>query len=125
MNLSEANFNFTSDILFFYDGASALFACNFLVGLPANMYVVWLIAGGAGGPVASELFALNLSVSEILFCVFSLYMMLHFLLRMPVDVGMQMLQYVINLMFMSRPTFQSCICLERYLAVVHPTVFLR
>ncbi|XP_019123823.2 uncharacterized protein LOC109140709 isoform X2 [Larimichthys crocea] len=44
---------------------------------------------------------------------------------MPMVFGIQLLQCVLQLMFISRPIFQSCICLERYLAVVHPTVFLR
>lgn len=125
MNLSEANNTFTPDVLTFYHGATALFTCNLLVGLPANVYVVWLIVGGAGGAMAPELFALNLSISEILFCVLSLYVMLHFLLRMPMDIGILVLICSLQLMFMSRLIFQSCICLERYLAVVHPMVFLR
>ncbi|XP_074478431.1 uncharacterized protein LOC141759862 [Sebastes fasciatus] len=52
-------------------------------------------------------------------------MMLHCLLKMALDVGLLVLQFMMQLMLTSRPVFQSCICLERYLAVVHPTVFLR
>ncbi|XP_038566609.1 proteinase-activated receptor 3 [Micropterus salmoides] len=125
MNLSEANDTFTPDFRTFYHGVTALLACNLLVGLPANVYVVWHIAGGAGRTLASEIFAFSLAISEILFCIWSFYFMIHFLLGMPADVGTVVLECMSQFMFISRPTFQSCICVERYLAVVHPVVFLR
>ncbi|XP_044195189.1 lysophosphatidic acid receptor 6-like isoform X2 [Thunnus albacares] len=125
MNLSEANHTSTSDFLTFYNGLGTLFGVNLVVGFPANVYMVRLLVSGAGRIVASELFALNLAISEILFGVSSAYLMLHFLLRMAPYTGMLLLQCFIRLMFFSRPIFHSCICVERYLAVVHPTVFLR
>lgn len=125
MNLSEANNTFMPDALTLRDGLYALFTCNLLVSLPANVYVLRLIARGPGGAVTPDLFAFNLSISEILFCVLSLNMMLHFWLRMPGAIGIPVLQCIIELMFISRTIFQGCICLERYLAVVHPTLFFR
>ncbi|KAL1253304.1 hypothetical protein QQF64_017997 [Cirrhinus molitorella] len=50
---------------------------------------------GTGGGVALEFFNLNLSVCEI------------------------------GLVFTGRPLFQCLICVERYLAVVHPVTFLK
>lgn len=125
MSLSGANNTLISGQLAFYDGVTALLGCNLLVGLPANVYVVWQIVCGPGGVVVSELFALNLAILEIIFCISSVYVMLHFMLRKVVSVGILVLQCFLQLMFISRPVFQSCICLERYLAVVHPTLFLR
>lgn len=125
MNLSGDNKTLMLDQLTFFDGVTALLACNLFVGLPANVYVVWQIVCGAGGAVVSELFALNLAILEIIFCVSSLYMILHFMLRKAVSVGTLVLQCSLQLMFISRPVFQSCICVERYLAVVHPTMFIR
>lgn len=106
-NLSEAQHTFTSDVLTFYHGLTALLFYNLLVGLPANVYVVWLIVGGAGGAVALELFALKLSISEILFCILSLYVMLHLLLRMAMDIGILVLICSLQLMFMSQPRAAS------------------
>lgn len=125
MNLSGDNKTLISGQLNIYDGVTALLAGNLLVGLPANVYVVWQMVCRSGGAVVSELFALNLAILEIIFCVVSLYMIIVFMLRMAVRVGTLVLQCSLQLMFISRPVFQSCVCVERYLAVVHPTTFLR
>ena len=45
---------------------------NLVLGVPINSYVLWMISTGVAGPMASEIFALNLSVCEIIFCLFSL-----------------------------------------------------
>ena len=47
-------------------------ATNVLFGLPAQSYILWLIATGAGRGIASEIFILNVSICEIVFCLRSL-----------------------------------------------------
>ncbi|XP_067341729.1 chemokine XC receptor 1-like [Channa argus] len=125
MNTSAANKTLVSAQTYFYNGITGLLACNVFVSLHANVYIVWQRVYGAGGAVVSELFALNLAVSEIIFCLSSLYVMIQIVLKKTMSTAMLVLQCFIQLMFISRPVFQSCICLERYLAAVHPTTYLR
>ena len=98
-------------------------AINCLLSLPSNGYVLWLIVSGAGGTMALEFFTLNLAVSEILYCLFC--MLFYINLLNPLAIFKSLLIFGSGLMNASRPLFQCCTCLERYLAVVHPVVFLR
>ncbi|XP_029385432.1 proteinase-activated receptor 3-like [Echeneis naucrates] len=125
MNQSEADDASKAALFAFYGGLTGLVTCNLLLNFPANVYVLWLIVNGVRGAVASEFFSLNLAVLEIIFCVSSLFIMLNFLLRLEVEAILSLLQCFVQLVFIFRPLFQSCICMERYLAVVHPTTFLR
>ncbi|XP_059397954.1 C-C chemokine receptor type 5-like [Carassius carassius] len=94
---------------------------SFLVGLPTHCYVAWLIISRAGNGVASEFFVLNLSVSEIGFCVNCLTFVLSQWFSFIVDFKL----YLIGLIISGRPLFQCLICVEYYLAVVHPVTFLK
>ncbi|XP_051734830.1 uracil nucleotide/cysteinyl leukotriene receptor-like [Ctenopharyngodon idella] len=93
----------------------------FLFGLPLHSYVLWLIITGTGSGVASEFFNLNLSVCEIanslncFFFVLSIWFSSHLTLKL----------FLIGLSVTGRPLFQCLICVERYLAVVHPVTFLK
>ena len=96
---------------------------NLILGLPTNGCVLWLIASGVGGTMASEFFTLNLVVSDILSCLFSLILILQLYLKM--IQSSEIFWIFVGFLYSGRPLFQACICLERYLAVVHPVVFLR
>ncbi|XP_067106437.1 P2Y purinoceptor 8-like [Osmerus mordax] len=98
-------------------------AINCLLSLPCNGYVLWLIVSGAGGTLALEFFTLNLAVSEILYCL--LCMLFYINLLNPLAIFNTLLIFSSVFMNASRPMFQCCTCLERYLAVVHPVVFLK
>ncbi|XP_051734831.1 uracil nucleotide/cysteinyl leukotriene receptor-like [Ctenopharyngodon idella] len=93
----------------------------FLFGLPLHSYVLWLIITGTGSGVASEFFNLNLSVCEIanslncFFFVLSIWFSSHLTLKL----------FLIGLSVTGRPLFQCLMCVERYLAVVHPVTFLK
>ncbi|XP_051250976.1 hydroxycarboxylic acid receptor 3-like [Dicentrarchus labrax] len=99
-------------------------AVNLLFGLPVNAWTVWLISHNSHSIQASEVFTLNLALLE---CVYSL---LSFLRPLNYYVIKSTSLYTFNLFFYGllsagRPLFQACVCLERYLGVVHPVSYLR
>ncbi|KAK9955078.1 hypothetical protein ABG768_014983 [Culter alburnus] len=96
---------------------------NFLFGLPTHCYVIWLIITGTGSGVASGFFNLNLSVCEIVNSLNSLFAVLSYF---PCLSSLTNLAYfLIGFTITGRPLFQCLMCVERYLAVVHPVTFLK
>ncbi|XP_067231457.1 chemokine XC receptor 1-like [Chanodichthys erythropterus] len=93
---------------------------NVLFGLPTHSYVIWLIITGSG--VASGFFNLNLSVCDTGNCLLSLFYIIYF-------CGFSHLttltEFLIGISITGRPLFQCLMCVERYLAVVHPVTFLK
>ncbi|XP_067280750.1 hydroxycarboxylic acid receptor 2-like [Pseudorasbora parva] len=97
------------------------YSIYFLFGFPTHSYVIWLIITGTGSGVASEFFNLNLSVCEIgnsICAVFSLLSYFSSLFN-------TLTNFVQGLSITGRPLFQCLMCVERYLAVVHPVTFLK
>jgi hypothetical protein len=107
--------------------STASFAINIILGLPTNVYILWLIVTEAGtevgGTMASEVFFLNLAVTEVLFSLSAIFYFIR--LHDPSVVVLYFMSFSYGFLFTGRPLFQSCICVERYLAVVHPVVFLK
>ncbi|XP_059397952.1 uracil nucleotide/cysteinyl leukotriene receptor-like [Carassius carassius] len=98
-----------------------LHSFNFLFGFPTHFYIIWLIITGTGSGVASEFFILNLSVCEL---PNTLNIFLHVLDRW--FSSLKTLQYfLLGLGITGHPLFQCLMCVERYLAVVHPVTFLK
>ncbi len=99
----------------------ALCVCsiNVLLGLPLHFYVIWLIVTETG--IVTDFFNLNLSVCEIANCLKGLIDILSFWFSI-FNTSSQFLQ---GLAITGRPLFQCLICVERYLAVVHPVTFLK
>ncbi|XP_058630040.1 hydroxycarboxylic acid receptor 2-like [Onychostoma macrolepis] len=98
-----------------------MFSINILFGLPINSYILWLIVTGTGGGVASDFFNFNLSVCEIGICLdLTCFLLLNWLSFF----GLIALLFQ-GLLLAGRPLFQCVICVERYLAVVHPVTFLK
>ncbi|XP_051734829.1 C-C chemokine receptor type 8-like [Ctenopharyngodon idella] len=96
-----------------------VFSINLLFGLPTHSYIIWLIITGSG--VASEFFNLNLSVCEIGVCLDHLFFILFHWISVLAPLAL-LLQ---GLGITGRPLFQCLMCVERYLAVVHPVTFLK
>ncbi len=134
--MKNSSINFTSSVVFTNNSLQttqssgllehmefSVHSINFLFGLPTHSYVIWLIVTGSENGVASGLFNINLSVCEIANCLNSL---LTVLLKCPWFSSLTILAYfLIGLSITGRPLFQCLICVERYLAVVHPVIFLK
>ncbi|ROJ30588.1 G-protein coupled receptor 4 [Anabarilius grahami] len=97
-----------------------VYIITIVVGLPTNSYVIWLILTGLGNGLSAEFFSLNLSVCEIFLCLINV-----FSLFSPSLVLLIVVYYGQGISITGRPLFQCLICVERYLAVVHPVTFLK
>ena len=88
---------------------------------PINIYVMVLIVKGSLETITSEFYCLNLAISDILMSFFDLF----YLIEKHLKVSLIITPFFLGFQNISRPLFQGCICVERYLAVVHPVTFLR
>ncbi len=92
---------------------------NVLFGPPTHIYVLWLIVTGKG--IASEFLNFQACVSEIIICMNSFLMLLDIWFT---EICVTLL-FAMGLTITGRPLFLCLICVERYLAVVHPVIFLK
>ncbi|XP_026089803.1 C-C chemokine receptor type 8-like [Carassius auratus] len=131
MNNSSVNFtspesstNSTTQFIGLGESLEIYMHCiNFLVGLPTHSYMVWLIITGTGSGVASEFFLLNLSVCEIVNCLNSLSrILIRFIWFSYLTI---LSEFLLGHVITGRPLFQCLICVEYFLAVVHPVTFLK
>lgn len=99
------------------------YTINAILGLSVNSYIMWQIESGAAGTAASEIFTFNLALSELLSslgCVFTALFAITNILWM-----INLCMFFVFFIYISRPIFQTFICVERYLAVLQPVFFLR
>ena len=97
-----------------------------VLGLPANLWVVWLITHGTKDSLAAELFQLNMAICETLFLLGStLHLYCVFDITHCAPVVVLLVDEFWALIWFGRPLLQCCICVERYLAVIHPLTFIR
>ncbi|XP_069016638.1 proteinase-activated receptor 3 [Embiotoca jacksoni] len=94
---------------------------NMVVGIPANIMVLWLIRRNKGDSSTSDIFILHLAVLDMLFCFITPLELVNI-----VFLTSSSSWYVLRFFYGvkdSSPLFLSCICLDRYMAVVHPITF--
>ncbi|XP_056302931.1 uracil nucleotide/cysteinyl leukotriene receptor-like [Danio aesculapii] len=118
---SETSANSTTSYTEVIDNLNiCLFSISFIFGFPTHSYVLFLIVKGSSG-VASSFLNINLSVCEIGICFNCFVNAVSYCF-----LSLSTLQaFLEGLTITGRPLFQCLICVERYLAVVHPVTFLK
>ncbi|XP_064165618.1 uracil nucleotide/cysteinyl leukotriene receptor-like [Anguilla rostrata] len=94
---------------------------NLFLGMPANLMVLWLLHKNKGDSSSSDIFILHLAILDTLFCLLP-----------PLELANKLFLTISSTWYIllffygvkdSSPLFLSCICLDRYMAVLHPITF--
>ncbi|XP_047426316.1 proteinase-activated receptor 3 [Mugil cephalus] len=99
----------------------ALQFTNMVLGIPANLIVLWLIHKNKVDSSTSDIFIFHLAILDVLFCLIP-----PMELVTVIFLNSSTIWYVLRFFYGlkdSSPLFLSCICLDRYMAVVHPIAF--
>lgn len=90
---------------------------------PANVWVLWLmISSPQFGTDRMNIFEFHLTITELLFALVEI-LVLAFMYNE--DILIQVMVTLAEVNIMIRNEFQSLICVEQYVAVVHPVLYLR
>ncbi|KAL7845313.1 hypothetical protein AOLI_G00235050 [Acnodon oligacanthus] len=95
-----------------------------VVGFPGNVCVIYLMLRGEVERSTADVFTLGLAVLDTAYCLtLPLHLVELFLLNNVVVFQLRL--FLLGLNEIGSPLFLSCICTDRYFAVVHPIVFLK
>ncbi|XP_064165616.1 uracil nucleotide/cysteinyl leukotriene receptor-like [Anguilla rostrata] len=94
---------------------------NMFLGFPANLIVLWLLHKNKGDSSSSDIFILHLAILDTFFCLIPPLELVN-----QVFLTTSSIWYVLRFFYGvkdSSPLFLSCICMDRYMAVLHPITF--
>nr|XP_023651426.1 galanin receptor type 1-like [Paramormyrops kingsleyae] len=90
----------------------------------SNIVIVMLLLCGKVGNLISDIFSFGLASTEVVVSSLTFCLILVFLLKNILLVITPVFS-VFAFILIARPFFQCCICVERYLAVIHPVTYLK
>ncbi|KAM9307104.1 proteinase-activated receptor 3-like [Pholidichthys leucotaenia] len=96
---------------------------NMILGIPTNLLVLWLINKNKHDSSTSDIYILHLAIVDLLFCLIPPLELLNI-----VFLNNGRIWYVLFFFYGLKdfsPLFLACICLDRYIAVVHPVTFTK
>ncbi|KAJ8371588.1 hypothetical protein AAFF_G00307000 [Aldrovandia affinis] len=94
------------------------------LGLPANLRVLWALLRSQVDPSTSNVFIGSLAALDVVFLLMVPAHVVNYLL-LDHPVLDRSLLFFFGLNEIGSPLFLSCVCLDRYFAVLHPVTFLR
>ncbi|MBN3315093.1 P2RY6 protein, partial [Atractosteus spatula] len=98
-------------------------AATAVLGLPANVLVLWVLLRNKTDFSTAAVFTLNLAVMDTLYCLSSpLDIYNYYCLRSDIIYRISLFFYGLN--EIGGPLFLSSICVDRYVAVVHPITYI-
>ncbi|XP_066509232.1 proteinase-activated receptor 3 [Hoplias malabaricus] len=107
-------------VILFYLGLQFI---NMFLGIPTNLMVLWLISKNKGDSSTSDIFIVHLAVLDTFFCL-TPPLELANLVYLTSSSTWYVLRFFYGIKD-SSPLFLSCICLDRYMAVLHPITFTK
>ncbi len=93
----------------------------FIVGTPMHCWSLWVFIHWNFKP--NMVFPLNITILELIFCIQCIGDFIDF--KYSTTVSYNLSTFLIGLSWTFRPLIQMCMCIEQYLAVIHPVTFMR
>ncbi|XP_037547950.1 proteinase-activated receptor 3 [Nematolebias whitei] len=94
---------------------------NMFLGIPANLMVLWLIHKNKSDSSTLEIFIFQLAILDVLFCLIPPLELVD-IIFLTSGTTWYILRFIYGIKDFS-PLFLSCICLDHYMAVIHPITF--
>uniref|UniRef100_W5LX93 G-protein coupled receptors family 1 profile domain-containing protein n=1 Tax=Lepisosteus oculatus TaxID=7918 RepID=W5LX93_LEPOC len=95
-----------------------------ILGLPANAKVLWIMLKTRADSSTSDIFTANLALIDILFCSMITLEIINTFFTIQKKIIDAML-FFWGFSEMGGPLFLTCVCVDLYLAVLHPITFMK